>query len=74
MSMTKRHYVAIADAIACTSEIIDLFPNEPIYDLGTTQNAIGSIAKHIADIVERDNPRFDRDLFLEACRLRNVRL
>lgn len=52
MSMTKKHFVMIAQAI-----------NSTRYD----NNNLDGLAYHLAAEFERENPRFDRKRFLEAC-------
>jgi hypothetical protein len=53
MAMTKKHYVAIAEAVSksvpCTL-------------------SRRALAKELAAIFEADNPRFDYRRFAEACR------
>jgi len=56
--MTRRDYVAIAAALAaeraCWTKADGIF-------------ALTSAANRIADVMSRDNPRFDRERFLAAC-------
>ena len=53
--MTRKDYVAIAAAIQGTAHHAALKP-------GAT-----AIAVKLADMMQRDNPRFDRARFLKAC-------
>lgn len=55
--MTRKDYVAIAAAIR----------KEVIYSGSETTTALKSVADSIADIMKRDNPRFDRSRFIDAC-------
>lgn len=50
--MTRKDYVAIADII------------DGARDQGLT---LEEVAEKLADTMEKDNPRFDRARFLEAC-------
>lgn len=62
--MTKKDYGKIAEAIAVTGW------HNPM-DENTAEGwhaAVCSIRHRIADILEADNPRFDRQRFLEASR------
>ena len=53
--MTRKDYVAIAEAIAKADR----------YDDG--EMIAADIIERIADCMIRDNPRFDRARFLKAC-------
>lgn len=55
--MTRKDYVAIAAAIH----------NAPWSDSMTAEATITAIAENIAEVMSRDNPRFDRERFLKAC-------
>jgi 2C-methyl-D-erythritol 2,4-cyclodiphosphate synthase len=52
--MTRKDYVAIAEAIALTVESYD-------------DVAVHAVADAIASVFASDNPRFDRGKFLTAC-------
>lgn len=51
----RRHYQAIADVIAASDR--DLF----------SQSEVLGMALRLADMLQADNPRFDRAKFLSAC-------
>lgn len=67
--MTKKDYNIIAEAIA---ESVDayawLFERDPAGDIA--RMALRDVALSIADTLEADNPRFDRNRFLVACGVR----
>lgn len=52
--MTRKDYVMIADVIKNLDECIDSYGLEVLAD-------------NMADALESDNPRFNRDRFLVAC-------
>jgi hypothetical protein len=52
--MTRKHYVELAQAI-------NLVP------LGCTGQDLVNLAERVADVLSKDNPRFDRQWFIEAC-------
>ena len=54
--MHRKDYVAIADVLATRKGI-----------WSTAELARQDIAEMIADLMARDNPRFDRARFLAAC-------
>ena len=56
--MTKKHYEAIAEAIA---DVI-----RP-YDERAVQSLVYEIIDNLADFFEQDNPKFDRQRFMESC-------
>lgn len=58
--MTRKDYVLIAEALRITNGSIKVAP----YDAET---ALGLVAEVIADRLENENPRFDRERFLTAC-------
>lgn len=68
-NMTRKDYVAIA---AVLRKRVDRLP-----DQGTTLEQrvrlaeVLEIAYRIADVFQRDNPRFDEDRFLKACGLQS---
>lgn len=61
---TRQHYKAIAEIVKGQKELADVFAHKQF----ATQR-ISDIAKGLADYFAKDNPRFDRDRFLEACGL-----
>ena len=64
--MTKKHYTLIADAIA---ESVDAYAElDTAGDM--VRMALRDVALSIADTLEADNPRFDRNRFLVACGVR----
>ena len=57
--MTRKDYVLIADTFA---------KFQKIQDLDQTINWTGAdLARNLADVLQGDNPRFDRARFLVAC-------
>lgn len=67
MSMTRKHYQMIADAVADAGLMIQLDHEET--DTGR-QEAVREVASYLASAMACDNPRFDRDRFLTACKLK----
>jgi len=64
--MTKKDYEKIAGVIRLA---IDCPVNEnDMFEVGMLADAKG-IARDMADMLAKDNPRFDRARFLEACGL-----
>lgn len=59
--MSRKDYVALAAVIA--GEVASAAGNKD--KLRTSSN----IARSMADVFKRDNPRFDRERFYVACRL-----
>ena len=54
--MTRKDYQLIADVFANFGQMIEL------------EETIGAdLARNLADALQADNPRFDRDRFLTAC-------
>ena len=65
--MTRKDYVAIAEAIAPT---VRHGLSGTIEDRSYAEGhlaAAGSIRGAIADVLAKDNPRFDRQRFYNAC-------
>lgn len=60
---TRKHYEAVAEIIKERSK--------HYADMGRygCANGAGSVGDKLADLFEKDNPRFDRDRFLAACGL-----
>ncbi len=56
--MTRKDYKAIALAFT------DVLAHFPEYKTGAEE-----IARRVAEVMEQDNPSFDRTRFLEACGL-----
>lgn len=56
--MTQKDYVPIAAAI---KDCVDF------YDEGVATEAIAKVASEVANVMARDNGRFDRKLFMSAC-------
>lgn len=57
--MTRKDYVILAEVIR--KEAITWNPD------GVGASAVSSLAYALADKLAQDNPRFDRERFLEAC-------
>jgi hypothetical protein len=55
--MTRKDYIAIAEAIRLTTED----------EYGRDSTGLAFCASRIAHVMAADNPRFDRDKFLKAC-------
>jgi len=64
MSMSRKQYEAIANAIA-TSQIHS--GNTHRSDLTVQRWTVFRVAIAVAAVLEQDNPNFDRQKFLEAC-------
>jgi tetraacyldisaccharide-1-P 4'-kinase len=62
--MTKKDYVAIAKALA---ETWHGCPFERLEYSAAWNNALTRAATNIADVMQADNARFDRQRFLVAC-------
>lgn len=60
--MTKKDYEAIAGVLRMRRSMWS----------GVAKIAVDSIAEGLTTIMERDNPRFDRERFLAACRGENA--
>ena len=77
--MTRKDYILIADTIAQMSRDI---ANDQSPDASDRHKAITSgerlatytIAHRLAEKLRQDNPRFDRQRFIEACQLDAERL
>lgn len=65
MAMSKKDYVAIAAAIKLAK--LDIASKEPIESHADMTDGAQLAAEHIADVMARGNPRFDRARFLQAC-------
>lgn len=62
--LTRKHYHSIAEIFKQNLEEI-----KPIDSMLAQYGwaCIACVAEELADYFEKDNPRFDRDRFLEAC-------
>lgn len=60
--MTRKDYIAIASALNVESPTRT---NNPMM----TQESFKRIVQNIADVLQADNPRFDRKRFLQAAGL-----
>jgi len=60
--MTKKHYKAIAECIA-----LSRCPEIGVFYKAGFNACRYNIALHLADYCEQDNPRFDRQKFMNAC-------
>lgn len=64
--MTKKDYVAIAAVLAAqqaSSEDERISPKSA----KAHNNSVWCVACDMSDMLQRDNPRFDRTRFLQAC-------
>jgi len=59
--MTRKDYVLIAEAICNTRT------KAKWQDVALDENTLKATAQAMAQLLEYDNPRFDRDRFLTAC-------
>lgn len=63
--MTHKDYQFIAAAFAASrSDVVTKEPDEAHADM---LDGIDLVAEHVADALARDNTRFDRQKFLDAC-------
>jgi hypothetical protein len=65
-AFSRRHYVAVADAIAGERAYLD--------EDGACQFGVESVAEALAALFTEDNARFDRKRFLAACGIQDGRL
>lgn len=65
--MTKKDYVCISAEIR---SVLECYGND--MDTGdiTGREALEELTSRLCTVFQRDNPRFDRTRFLEACRPR----
>lgn len=59
--MTRKDYVAIAAALR------QFYMDDERESIHTASGAVEYVAHNIANVMARDNPRFDRQRFLRAC-------
>lgn len=63
MAMTKKHYQATADVLRSVYQDYGVAESpDPLFHL-----AMKSLAGRMAVLFQVDNPRFDREKFMEAC-------
>ena len=62
--MTRKHFETIAAAIAAQAATARHYSEQ---ERQAALDSIGGIADSIADLAEKDNPRFQRGRFLKAC-------
>lgn len=75
--MTRKDYVLIAEVLAQMSRDIasTAFENDTAKAILTGERlATHAIAHRLADQLRQDNPRFDRQRFIDACQLDAERL
>jgi hypothetical protein len=77
--MTRKDYILIADTIAQMSRDIANDQSPDLSDRGKAlligeRLATQTIAHRLAEQLRQDNPRFDRQRFIEACQLDAERL
>jgi hypothetical protein len=63
--MTKKDYVLIAALLAEIRSRYGPLPNKSV----SAARVLADVTTGIADILARDNPRFNRTRFFEACGL-----
>lgn len=66
MSMTRKHYEVIASAIRDEMEVL-MEEKMNGLDRGHHMVGVSLVARRIANRLGDDNPRLDRDKFLNAC-------
>ena len=64
--MTRKDYIKIAEALASANRAFE--PN------GSCQTAVAVATDRLADMLEADNPRFDRAAFYAAVGIEDVSL
>ena len=69
MTLSKKHYVAIAKIIK--EEFTSAYENDLIYynDCKKSSLVVASLYFKLVDYFESENPRFDRDIFEKATAL-----
>jgi hypothetical protein len=68
--MTRKDYVEIARAFRDEQESYP-FRDTLDRDTGLQINALFDMRDRLADIFEKDNPRFNREKFIQACVLQD---
>ena len=63
--MTRKDYVLIAGKLYQAK--LDILGKEAPSDHSNMLDGVSLAAEHIADAMQIDNPRFDRERFLKAC-------
>ena len=65
--MTRKDYIKIAEVL----RELPKWRNEPLDSWGKPYDAVryDFVVLRMADMLERDNPRFNRSKFLKACNL-----
>lgn len=63
--MTRKDYIAIAAAFVAARA--DITTKEPDTSHRDMYDGASLAAEYVADVMARDNPRFDRARFLKAC-------
>lgn len=71
MSMTKKDYELIAESLRTTK---DWGKDFQVYSNGAwvANSSFTILCENLANLLNRDNPRFNRDRFLSACGVRGV--
>ena len=65
--MTKKHYEAIAKIFAARASSVPPADAHPFY-LGAEESR-EAIANDLATLFASENPRFDKERFLKACKV-----
>ena len=65
--MTRKHYIQVANIIADQMEFTRQFNNGKVEQ--HRRAATIQIATDLAGMFKRDNPQFDRERFLTACKV-----
>lgn len=63
--MTKKDYILQAEAIRDSKSALEYAS----LNLGETQRAIQVVAYTLANRLQKDNPKFDKNRFITACGL-----
>lgn len=71
--MTRKDYISIAQAVRASWEEAYKGTDYPI-DNGVVDNSFIVLVDKLCGTLKRDNPRFDRDRFVDACSPEGVRL
>lgn len=65
--MTKKDYELIAQAVELTNKTIEAFNDSDSPAKYDAESALGLLATILSESLEKENPRFNRSLFLKAC-------